>query len=155
MSEIVFGAIFLLVSLLFFLLTFGFPELTIALSPTVYPRFVTVGLFIFSLLLLVQGLRKRRRASGERAKIERAKTTIDRAFGLRFAVMAAVALLYSRIVALTGYLVATPAFIAGVMLIFGERKWYRIVLVSVATTAVLYGVFRMVFRVPLPRFSLW
>lgn len=150
MSEIVFGAIFLLVSLFFFLLTFRFPEQTIALSPTVYPRFVTVGLLILSSLLLIQGLRKRRRSHGARAK-----TTVDRAFGLRFALMAAVALLYTRIVEFTGYLVATPVFIAGAMIIFGERKWYRIVLVAVATTAILYGVFRMVFRVPLPRFSLW
>jgi putative tricarboxylic transport membrane protein len=170
MSEIVFGVIFALLSLFFFLLTFRFPELTIALSPTVFPRFVTVGLFILSMLLLVQGLRKHRRARRERMQTEgagteeaiarratarRATARIDRAFALRFAVMAALALLYSQVVALTGYLVATPPFVAGAMLLFGERKWYRVVLVSVVTTAILYGVFRMVFRVPLPRFSLW
>jgi hypothetical protein len=41
------------------------------------------------------------------------------------------------------------------MLVFNEKKWYRIVWVSILTTALLYGVFRMIFRVPLPRFSLW
>jgi hypothetical protein len=41
------------------------------------------------------------------------------------------------------------------MLIFAEKKWYRIVLVSTITSAILYSVFRMIFRVPLPRFSLW
>ena len=54
-----------------------------------------------------------------------------------------------------GYLIATPVLIAGAMLIFNEKRWYRVLLVSVLTTLVLYILFRMVFRVPLPRNPLW
>ena len=149
-NEIVFGALFMLLSIFFFATTFTFPEITIALSPTVFPRFVTVCLFLLSSLLLIQGIRKQ----GKRQPAK-PRAAIDRAYLLRFILLAAAGFLYTRIIRYTGYLVATPVFIAAAMLIFAEKKWYRIVLISVCTTAVLYLVFRMVFRVPLPRFGLW
>jgi putative tricarboxylic transport membrane protein len=149
-SEIVFGAVFMLLSIFFFAMTFTFPEITIALSPTVFPRFVTVCLFLLSSLLLIQGLRKQRK---QRPAKRREK--IERAYLLRFILLAAAGLLYTRLIRYTGYVVATPLFIAAAMLVFAEKKWYRIILISVGTTAVLYLVFRMVFRVPLPRFGLW
>ena len=149
-SEIVFGAVFLLLSVFFFAMTFAFPEITIALSPTVFPRFVTICLFLLSLLLLIQGIGKQRKQHLERPRVK-----IDRAYLKRFVLMAVAGLIYTRIIRYTGYVVATPLFIAAAMIIFAEKKWYRIVLISIGVTAVLYLVFRMVFRVPLPRFGLW
>lgn len=149
-NEIIFGAVFMLLSIFFFAMTFSFPEITIALSPTVFPRFVTVCLFLLSSLLLIQGIGKQRKRQSEKTREK-----IDRAYLLRFILLAAAGFLYTRIIRYTGYVVATPLFIASAMLIFAEKKWYRIVLVSTGTTAVLYLVFRMVFRVPLPRFGLW
>jgi putative tricarboxylic transport membrane protein len=149
-SEIVFGAVFMLLSIFFFAMTFSFPEITIALSPTVFPRFVTVCLFVLSSLLLIEGIRKQRQRQPVKPRDK-----IDRAYILRFILLAAAGFLYTRIIRYTGYVVATPLFIAAAMLIFAEKKWYRIVLISAGTTAVLYIIFRMVFRVPLPRFGLW
>jgi hypothetical protein len=149
-SEIVFGALFMLLSIFFFVMTFSFPEITIALSPTVFPRFVTVCLFLLSSLLLVQGIRKQGKQQPAKPRQK-----IDRAYLIRFILLAAAGFLYTRIIRYTGYVVATPPFIAAAMIIFAEKKWYRIILVSGGTTAILYLVFRMVFRVPLPRFGLW
>ena len=101
-------------------------------------------------MLLVQGIRKQRKQQPAKARQK-----IDRAYLLRFILLAVGGFLYTRIIRYTGYVVATPLFIAAAMLIFAEKKWYRIVLISSCTTAVLYLVFRMVFRVPLPRFGLW
>jgi putative tricarboxylic transport membrane protein len=150
MSEIIFGAILLSLSAFLFILTFSFPATTIALSPTVFPRFVTVCAFILSALLLSQGIRKRLRESGADKPLE-----FDRTFARRFLLLAACGFLYTRVIRYSGYLVATPLLIAASMLIFGERKWIRIVLVAGLTTAVLYTLFRMIFRVPLPRFDLF
>jgi putative tricarboxylic transport membrane protein len=149
-SEVIFGAVFMLISAFCFCMTFRFPEIKIALSPTVFPRFVTISLFILSSMLFAQGIKKQVKGRGKRLKIK-----IDRAYLVRFVLLGAVGLLYTRIIRLTGYVVATPLFIAGSMLIFNEKKWYRIVLISVVTTVILYSVFRRVFRVPLPRFTLW
>jgi hypothetical protein len=140
----------MLLSIFFFAMTFSFPEITIALSPTVFPRFVTVCLFLLSSLLLIQGIRKQRKM-----RPTEPRTEIDRAYLFRFILLTAAGFLYTRLIRYTGYVVATPLFIAAAMLVFAEKKWYRIIPISVGTTAVLYLVFRMVFRVPLPRFGLW
>lgn len=149
-NEIIFGAVFMLMSIFFFAMTFTFPEITIALSPKVFPRFVTICLFLLSSLLLAQGIAKQRKAQPTRPAVK-----LDRSYLLRFVLIAAAGFFYTRIIGYAGYIAATPPFIAAAMLVFAERKWYRIVLVSIGTTAVLYVVFRMVFRVPLPRFGLW
>ena len=149
-SEIIFGAAFMLLSIFFFAMTFLFPEITIALSPTVFPRFVTVCLFLLSSLLLIQGIGKQRKQHPEKPRAK-----IDRAYLMRFIALAGAGFIYTRIIRYTGYIVATPLFIAAAMVIFAEKKWYRIVLISTGVTAVLYLVFRMIFRVPLPRFGLW
>jgi putative tricarboxylic transport membrane protein len=147
-NEIIFGSVFLLLSVGFFSLTFGFPKQTIALSPTVFPRFVTACLSLLSLLLMAQGIRKPRSSHEE-------KKELDKTFAVRFLLLAAIGLAYTQAIRLMGYIVATPLFIAGSMLVFGEKKWYRVLLVSIITTAVMYSLFRLLFRVPLPRFELW
>jgi len=41
------------------------------------------------------------------------------------------------------------------MLVFDEKRWLKIVATSIITTSLLYILFRIIFRVPLPRFSLF
>jgi len=140
----------MLISLFLFIMTFRFPDLRIALSPAVFPRFVTVSLFILSSILLVQGIKKQVTSTVKKQKVK-----INRVYLIRFILLCATGFIYIQIIRVTGYVVATPIFISGTMLIFNEKKWYRIVLFSIFTTAILYIVFRMIFRVPLPRFILW
>jgi len=154
-SDIVFSAILLLLSVLFFALTFSFPKLTIALSPVVFPRFVTACLFIFSSILMVQGIRKRMADRTKEEPEKRVRGRLDRPFTVRFLLLAADVLLYVWLLEPIGYVIATPLCIAGVMLIFGDRRWYRIAPVAVLSTVVLYAFFRGVFRVPLPRSFIW
>lgn len=156
-SDIVFSAVFLILSAMFFVLTFTFPNLTISLSPVVFPRFVTVCLFILSSILMAQGIRKRLANRGEGApeKAAGARARPNWSFAVRFILLAADAFLYALFLEPAGFIIMTPPCMAGAMLIFGDRKWYRIVLVSLVTTAILYAVFRVIFRVPLPRSPLW
>jgi putative tricarboxylic transport membrane protein len=150
-SDILVSVILLALSAAFFAATFSFPKLTVALSPTVFPRFVTVGLFFLSALLLIQGLSRRPGRRGGTAPVSAPK----RPFALRFLLLAAGVLLYVLALEPAGYLLVTPPFLVGAMLLFGERKWHRLLAVSVLSTVILSGLFRMVFRVPLPRSPLW
>ena len=151
-SDIVSSLLLLALSAAFFAATFSFPRLTVALSPTVFPRFVTVGLFLLSSILLVQGLR--RRHGRRREPDARRQEGAPRSFLPRFILLAAAGLLYALLLEPAGYLLATPPFLAGAMLLFGERRWPRLALVPVLGTALLYATFRLLFRVPLPRGSL-
>jgi putative tricarboxylic transport membrane protein len=143
--DIYFAAVLIILAALFFGLTFYFPRQTLAMSPRLFPRVICGGLFFLSVILLFQTLRQRRIASPAQ----------EGEWGIpagRLGILVLIAFGYTRILEEAGYLLATPPLIAGVMLLFNEKRWARIVAVSLATTVLLYILFRMVFRVPLPRF---
>ncbi|MBG6239785.1 putative MnhB-related membrane protein [Mycetocola sp. CAN_C7] len=59
------------------------------------------------------------------------------------------AVLFVALWQLTGYLVATPLFLAALLLIFGGRGWKTLVLFPVITTALTYLLFHSLLKVPL------
>jgi putative tricarboxylic transport membrane protein len=150
-KEIFFGILLMVGSATMFALTFQFPQQTIALPPTAFPRFVGTCLFILATILLIQGI------LGAKHTPEHHKTVhkLDKTFLLRFTSMIVLAFAYTRILPLTGYVIATPPFVAGTMLLFNEKRWIWIGVISLITSLVLYVLFRMIFKVPLPRFNLW
>jgi putative tricarboxylic transport membrane protein len=147
-TEIYFGIVLMLLSMFFFGLTFQFPKQTLAIAPSLFPRVISVGLFIASAVLTMQGVRGFLKGrAGKSAKI---KFDITMA---RFLAMIGISFIYIRILEAVGYVASTPFFIAGTMAFFNEKRWKWIVIVSVATTVILYVLFRIIFRVPLPRLS--
>ena len=150
-KEIFFGSFLMILSIVAFALTYQFPQQTMALPPTVFPRFVSVCLFILALILLIQGAigLKSGSASGSPAR------AFDKKFLGRLLSLLIVAFAYTRLLPHTGYVIATPPFVAGAMLLFNEKRWRWILIISICTSAILYFLFRMVFKVPLPRFNLW
>lgn len=154
-TEIIIGVFLMILSFAFYALTYQFPEQTLAFSPKIFPRFVGVCLFIISSVLLIQGITTVRRCSRE----EKPKPTIDKALNKAFLIRLFLGILigyaYTRLLPITGYVVATPPFIAGIMLVFNEKRWLKIAATSIITTSLLYILFRIIFRVPLPRFSLF
>ena len=150
-TEIIIGAFLMILSVAFYVLTYQFPQQTLAFSPRIFPRFVSICLFIISCVLLIQGITAARRSSREK----KLTPIIDKTFLIRLFLGILVGYAYTRLLPLTGYVVATPPFIAGIMLVFNEKRWLKIVATSIITTGLLYILFRIIFRVPLPRFSLF
>jgi len=150
-KEILLSIIFMIISMTIYILTYQFPQQTVALSPAVFPRFVSACLFIISLTLLIQGIAGIKKDS-EQKKV---KLTLNKAFIIRLLLMTFLAFFYTRILTIVGYVVATPPFVAGTMLLFNEKKWFLIVTVSIVTAVLFYILFRIVFKIPLPRFNLF
>ncbi len=150
-KEIFLGGFFMVLSVVVFALTFQFPQQTIALPPTIFPRFVSICLFLLALLLLMQGILGVRAYSAS----DNPASTFDKRGLARLFSLFMVAFVYTQILPHTGYVIATPPFVAGTMLLFHEKRWGWIVAISLGTSAILYLVFRMVFKIPLPRFNLW
>lgn len=150
-KEIFLSIIFIVISITIYILTYQFPQQTVALSPKVFPRFVSACLLILSVVLLIQGV------TGVKKNSEQKKTKLilNKIFILRLLLMILLAFFYTRILSLTGYIIATPPFVASAMLLFNEKRWIWIIAVSIITTALLYVLFRMIFRIPLPRFDLF
>ena len=150
-TEIIIGIFLMILSFVFYAVSYQFPEQTLAFSPKIFPRFVSICLFIISAVLVIQGVTAVRKSSREK----KPELTIPKAFLLRLFLGILVGYAYTRLLPITGYVVATPPFMAGIMLVFNEKRWLRIVATSVITTGMLYILFRIIFRVPLPRFSLF
>src|SRR4030066_2254106 len=148
-KEILLSIFFIIISMTIYVLTYQFPKQTVALSPKVFPQFVSACLFILSLVLLIQGITGVKKES-EQKKV---KLALNNIFLLKMLTMIILAFFYTRILMIVGFVVATPPFIAGSMLLFNEKKWFLIVTVSIVATAVLYILFRIVFKIPLPRFN--
>jgi len=150
-KEILLSIFFMIISMTVYVLTYQFPKQTVALSPKVFPQFVSACLFILSLVLLIQGITGVKKES-EQKKV---KLALNKAFIIRLLLMTFLAFFYTRILTTVGYVVATPPFVASSMLLFNEKRWFMIVIVSIVATALLYILFRIVFKIPLPRFNLF
>ncbi len=148
--EVFSGIGLMILSMLVFGLTFQFPKQTLAVAPSVFPRVISIGLFILAGILTFQGINRMNKSKQTKTEKIRLDITLK-----RIGILIIIAFIYTRILNLTGYLCTTPFFIAGVMVVFNERRWIWIGGVSIGTTVLLYFLFRFIFRVPLPRFGLF
>jgi putative tricarboxylic transport membrane protein len=150
-KEILVSIFFIILSIIVFVLTFRFPKQTVALSPTAFPRFISVSLFFLSIILLVSGLIAGRKNSQQKEVNKK----YYQEFTIKLLIMILLAFIYTRILPIVGYVLATPLLIAGNMLLFKEKRWLWVITVSLVTTFLLYALFRMVFKIPLPRFNIF
>lgn len=150
-KEILVSIVFMILSIIIFILTFRFPKLTVALSPTAFPRFISISLFFLSIILLLSGIIAGRK-NNQQAEVSK---KYYQEFKIKLLIMILLAFIYTRILPIVGYILSTPLLIAGNMLLFKETRWIRIVTISLVITFLLYALFRMVFKIPLPRFNIF
>ncbi len=154
-KEIILSITFIIISIIVFALTFQFPHQTVALVPTAFPRFISISLIILSIILLIQGIRGITKHTSSLKEAQKIKSNNSKNFFIRLIVMMFLAFLYTRVIGKIGYLGATPPFIAGNMFLFKERRITWIVVLSLTITFLLYFIFRMLFKIPIPRFTLF
>ena len=147
------------VSLAFFVATWSFPIEGQYVSPRVFPRFVTACMMILAAVLVFKNIKALMSAE---CKAEQGDVVPLPQRSLRFLSdnrlffgFALFAFVYTRIVDQFGFIISTLLLLAGTVIAFKERRWYVVAAVSVAGTAAFYYVFRMIFKVPLPRFDLF
>ncbi len=154
-TEAIIGAFLMILSVTFYALTYQFPEQTLAFSPRIFPRFVSVCLFILAVIMGFQALRGMQKRPAQRQATAQSEKALRRSFLLRMLCCLALGYAYTELITSLGYIVATIPFIMCIMLLFGERRLLVILAGSAVTTGLLYVLFRIVFRVPLPRFDLF
>ncbi len=157
-KDIITGCVFLGIALLFLAKTFQIADHELAqLSIRQFPLIVSSVIAALSLLLIGKGVRAMK-SQGVRPERDTPRPTIKelvlRPFVLRFAGLTVLGILYTQVFDHLGYLVATPGLLLGAMLLFGQKKWYRLILIPIIVSFVLFHVFRTLFRVPLPVFGL-
>jgi len=116
-------------------------------GPAFYPRLVSLLLCVFSAVQIVLAWKG---TDGSRAGEEAAKGMWAGA-GLRLSVgTLALSLLYVGVFDKVSYLLTTPTFLLGLMLLGGVRKWGVLFGVALCYTLSTYYLFGKLLMVPLP-----
>jgi len=149
------GVLLMFLSAWFFAGTWSFFDDGGYVSPRVFPRIISGCMFLLATIMVGQALIEHRSPSTKEAhhktKIERT----SRLAWLRIAAAVLVAFVYTQVIEPLGYLISTSLFLAATILLFKEKRWYVVATVSILGTIVFYTVFRLIFKVPLPRFDLF
>ncbi|MFG3591123.1 tripartite tricarboxylate transporter TctB family protein [Bradyrhizobium sp. RDI18] len=147
------GLIFLAVSLVLLVQSFGLPQLPLVpVGPGFYPRIVLIFMAVTSAALIVQDLLARR---AEPADVP-APAQPQRAYGL-VALAFVIVALYLVVLPLLGYRIATVLFVAALQATLERpttwRQWAVLAAIAIGTSAVTYLVFERYLTVLLPRGS--
>ncbi len=154
----VIGLFLVTLSVVFFIGTWEFPDVGGHVSPRVFPRVICGFMFLFAGILLLRSLVtifRGRTASAPLPRLEPSAWMHAICRSWRLLAAGGVALAYVLFIDDVGYVVATALFLAAMTMLYAERRWYVIVPLAVVGTGVLYLTFRILFKVPLPRFDMF
>lgn len=130
MRDVASGSVLVVVACAYFLGARGLPS-----GPSFFPHLLSAALLTFALAIIVRGARER--PGGERAAL------------MRPAALIVLTVIYALVFAPAGFLISTAGYTAAVVLLLGQGGW-RLLLVPVAMTALLYGAFVVGLGVALP-----
>ena len=111
-------------------------------SPFLFPTLIAVFGLLLTVSLVTDALRELR--TGQEPEKQSGKNLV----GVLVLIGAAVA--YYFLLPVLHFIPATILFLAGLFLYLGERKWWKIALLSVVTTVLVYGLFGVALHVRLP-----
>lgn len=118
---------------------------SLAQNPALYPRILAAIVFAMGVILLVQGIIASVKSRGG----ERRKPTIDISGRKHVALTVGLLVAYVGAIYLFGFIIPTLAFTLATPMMLGT-KFKTAILVSPPVTAVLYVVFFVFFKVPIP-----
>jgi putative tricarboxylic transport membrane protein len=150
------GIFLMFLSALFFAGTWSFFDDGGYVSPRVFPRIISGCMFLLATIMVAQSLFEHRNSVQEETQQDTViGTGAGRQTWWRIAGAVLVSFAYTQVIEHLGYLVSTALFLATMILLFNEKRWYIVATVSIVGTTVFYTVFRIIFKVPLPRFDLF
>lgn len=156
-SDVIASIVLLLFSIVMFLGTLNMKRLTdMAIGSEFAPRLVAAGIFILSLILFVNGLKKAREQDGESDELEDHADDSNEKEAINYKKVLIVILLFAMYVALMrpiGFLLMTIIYLFTTMVVLADQTQRNIPLffiVSVVTSCFVYFIFRNVFYLFLP-----
>ncbi len=144
-ANIIAGGIGIFFSAAAFFKTFTFKQFkNVPVGPEFFPRALAVALFICCLVLVIQNIIDKNNTEAAPTLSLKNKDIQRMLIGL--AIIIATAFLWS----ILGFLIVTPFTIFGLMLLLGKRDWIKMVIISVAVTAVVFLAFRFLLGIEMP-----
>lgn len=126
-----------------------FPATPTGLGAGGFPKFIAVCLGILGVILAVKSfLQLRKDGSRDQRVLHRNDLLGAGALVILF-------YLYIMLVRPLGYMVSTTLFFFLFMVIYGERKWLRMCIISVCFSVIAFFLFKNVFYIMLPQGTLF
>ena len=139
LDELWVPAIVVIFGATYYAVTRGLPELSIA-----FPRFLMVLIALLAIVIVATELRRSHRRDSSGAA---ARPLPQRVADLRNpALVFGTAVIYLALFVASNFVVATIVYLAGTMMVL-RLRWSRAVVIAVAFTLGLYGVFGYLFEV--------
>jgi putative tricarboxylic transport membrane protein len=129
-----------------FIITLGFKKFrNVPIGPEFFPRWLAVGLFICSAILLIQALG----VKPTRNEVAPTLSLFDRGMQ-RLLIGAAIVVVYAVSWNFLGFLIATPLGIFALMFLLGLRRYRLMIIFSVSAMIVIFCAFRYLLGINMP-----
>lgn len=145
-QETLLGATLLVLAILVFVGVVNFKntaENYRALPPSFFPNILVGVMVVLSLALLVRGWRN--------APSPIFKQSVKRSNVLRVVGLMALLVVFIVLLQYVGFAISSFLFVLSLQLVLGERRPVRLFALAISVTLVMYVVFVLLLRVPLPR----
>ncbi len=119
------------------------PDVERGLGAGGFPKFVAICLGIMGIILAIKSFYGMKKNEKDVKKYKPEEL-------LNVALLVASFALYLILIRYLGYLITTPVFFFIFMLIYGERKWLRMGIISISFTVIAFFLFEKIFYIILP-----
>lgn len=140
-SDLVIGVAFIVIGIVVFVMASQLQTVKLGIGPGGFPKFISVLLAILGLVMTVGAIRN---------GIPKSQFTFEKKPTLLFLAAVAICVFYVVLVPTIGFILLTPFLIFGMMLLFGNRNYLLCVVISAATTMLVWLLFTKVFMIFLP-----
>lgn len=128
-----------------FIITFSFKQFkNVPVGPEFFPRWLSLGLFICCLALLIQNALDKNNKTPAKTLNPKNKDMQRMLIGLAVIIITAVLWF------ITGFIIATPFTLFALMWILGKRNWKGMIVISLAATAVIFLAFKILLGIDMP-----
>lgn len=141
-SDLIEGAFFFIFSIagiLFSLNEHSKMSIEWKLSPYLFPLFISILLLFLSITLILSALKKE--------EVAKNASPVDWKKIVIFAVMC---IIYYNVIVYLGFVLTSFFFLSGMLVLMGEKRWWLVLLISIGTTGVIWGLFAKFLHVLLP-----
>lgn len=142
--NIIAGILGMLLSCYIFFTAMKFPKPPATLlGPDFFPMILSLGLFIFSLSLLVQAILKK-------CNVEYEKMDIKSPEVIRSSMSLVATLIYVLLMQFIGFITATIIYLLFLMYLLKNREYVKMGIVSIVVSIIIYLLFKNLLHITLP-----
>ena len=140
-SELVIGLACIVLGAVVFIAAGNLQTVRLGIGPAGFPKFIAIVLAVLGLAQTATAL-----STGVKAP----EFNVDKKAASLFIAAVAMSFAYVLLVDMIGFLIMTPLLLVGLMYLFGERSFVKMIIIAAITTVCIWLLFTEVFMIFLP-----